>query len=82
VGNKPHSTQGRNAMTKKQFVFRPVGMDIFDRRPHQPKEGTVVVKCQPAGTPKNGTMGHCFVEDAETGEFYGLVLVKSLQPVA
>ena len=69
-------------MSKKQFVFSPVGLDIFDRRPNQPKAGTVVVKCQPAGAPKNGTMGHCFVEDAETGKFYGLVLLNSLKEVS
>lgn len=62
-----------------KFVFQPVGLDVFDRKPHQPQPGTVVVKTQPPGTPPNGTMGHCFVEDAETGEFYGLVLVNSLQ---
>jgi hypothetical protein len=69
------------AQSKKRYVFEPVGWDIFDRRAHQPEPGTIVVKTQPFGAPKNGTMGHCFVEDAETGEFYGLVLVNSLQPV-
>ena len=64
----------------KKYIYQPVGLDIFDARPHQPKAGTLVVKCQPAGTPKNGTMGHCFIADAETDEFYGLVLVKSLVP--
>jgi len=64
---------------KARFVFTPVGFDLFDRRPHHPKPGTVVVKVQPFGCPKNGTMGHAYVEDAETGEFYGLVLLNSLQ---
>jgi hypothetical protein len=27
-------------------------------------------------------MGHCFVEDAETGKFYGLVLLNSLKEVS
>lgn len=63
---------------KARFVFEPVGFDVFDRRPNQPKPGTVVVKVQPFGCPRNGTMGHCFVEDAATGEFYGLVLLNSL----
>lgn len=31
------------------------------------------------GCPRNGTMGHTYVEDAETGEFYGLVLLASLK---
>jgi hypothetical protein len=60
------------------FTFQPVGFDIFDRRENQPEPGTLVVKTQPAGCPRNGTMGHCFVADAETGAFYGLVLTASL----
>lgn len=63
---------------KKVYEFRPVGADVFDRRPHQPAPGTRVVKTQPAGCPRNGTMGHCYVADATTGRFYGLVLVNSL----
>jgi hypothetical protein len=63
----------------KVFTFQPVGFDLFDRRAHQPEPGTRVVKTQPFGTPKNGTMGHCYVEDAETGQFYGLVLLASLR---
>lgn len=66
---------------KKVYVFQPIGMDLFDRRPHQPKPGTRVVLTQPGlGAPRNGTMGHVYVEDAETGQFYGLVLKNSLQP--
>lgn len=67
-------------MSKRTYVFEPVGVDVFDRRKNQPEPGTRVVKTQPAGCPKNGTMGHCFVEDAETGKFYGLVLQNSLKP--
>ena len=65
-------------MAKKVFTFEPVGFDLFDRRAHQPARGARVVKTQPSGCPKNGTMGHCYVEDAETGQFYGLVLLNSL----
>jgi len=64
--------------TGRIFTFTPVGLDIWDARPNHPAPGTRVRKCQPPGTPRNGTMGHCFVEDAETGEFYGLVLLASL----
>ncbi len=63
------------------YEFVPTGWDVFDRRENQPHPGTLVRKCQPAGCPKNGTMGHCFVEDADTGDFYGLVLVASLRRV-
>lgn len=56
-------------------------MDIFDARKYQPARGTLVVKCSGGVcAPKNGTMGHCYVKDAVTGAFYGLVLVKSLVP--
>ena len=64
------------------YRFEPVGMDAWDRRAHQPEPGARVVKTQPAGCPKNGTMGHCFVKDAETGAFYGLVLLASLKEEA
>lgn len=66
----------------KMYKYEPVGMDVFDARKHQPKRGTVVVKCSGgSGAPKNGTMSHCYVKDATTDEFYGLVLEKSLVPV-
>lgn len=61
------------------YEYRPVGWDAFDPRTSlQP--GDRVIKTQPAGCPRNGTMGHCFVADAETGQFIGLVLVNSLRP--
>jgi len=68
-------------MKRTTFEFRPVGLDVWDRRPNQPAPGTHVVKVQPAGCPRNGTMGHCFVSDAASGVFYGLVLVSSLRRV-
>ncbi len=61
------------------YVFEPVGFDVFDAHRGQPAPGARVVKTQPFGTPKNGTMGHVYVKDAETGEFYGLVLAASLR---
>lgn len=66
--------------TKRETLYRftPVGFDAFDRRPHQPAAGDLVVKTQPTGCPRNGTMGHCYVKDADTGEFRGLVLIGSL----
>ena len=66
-------------MSAARYVFRPVGLDVWDARAHQPAPGTIVVKTQPAGCPRNGTMGHTYVADARTGEFYGLVLTNSLQ---
>ena len=63
------------------YRFEPVGWDVFDRRAHQANPGDLVVKTQVPGCPPNGTMGHCYVKDAETGEFRGLVLVNSLVKV-
>jgi hypothetical protein len=71
----------RNEMASKTeavFEFHPVGVDLWDRRSHQPEPGARVVKTQPYGCPRNGTMGHCYVKDAETGVFHGLVLLSSL----
>lgn len=66
------------AKRKRVYEFDPVGFDLFTRGPNRPKPGTLVVKTQPFGCPKNGTMGHTYVKDAESGEFYGLVLTASL----
>jgi hypothetical protein len=61
-------------------VFTPAGLDVWDARPHQPKPGQKVRIVQPRSVPRNGTMGHVYVEDAETGNFHGLVLKSSLLP--
>lgn len=60
-------------------TFDPVGWDLF--RPHAgtPAKDQRVRVVQPSGCPRNGTMGHCYVEDAETGAFCGLVLINSLR---
>lgn len=68
-------------MSAAVYEFQPVGMDVWDRGRLAPERGTRVVKTQPAGCPRNGTMGHCYIADAETGAFYGLVLVNSLKRV-
>lgn len=61
------------------YVFDPVGLDLYDPKPFHPAKGARVVKTQPRGCPKNGTMGFCYVADAESGKFYGLVLLNSLK---
>lgn len=63
------------------YRFEAKGWDRFDRGSHTPQDGTLVKKCQPVGCPPNGTMGHCFVCDATTGKFFGLVYTASLAPV-
>lgn len=71
-----------SARKVRVFRFEPVGSDRWDRKKHQPEPGTEVVKTQPYGTPRNGTFGYCYVQDAESGVFYGLVLENSLEPTA
>jgi hypothetical protein len=67
----------------RRYLFDPAGMDRWDQRASHPPTGTLVVKTQPHGCPPNGTMGHCFIADAEDpGRFYGLVLENSLQRVS
>jgi hypothetical protein len=63
-------------MAKRAYTYEPVGFDLWERK--GPANGTRVVKTQPAGCPRNGTMGHTYIADAETGEFYGLRLLNSL----
>ncbi len=67
-------------MRTTRYTFNPAGFDVFDRRASQPETGTLVVKTKVYGAPPNGTCGHCYVKDAETGQFYGLVLTASLTP--
>jgi len=42
--------------------------------------GADVQKVQPHGTPRNGAMGMCFVQLADSGEFIGQVSESSLTP--
>lgn len=63
--------------TRKRF--EPVGLDVWDARANTPERGEVVTVVQPYGCPRNGTMGHCYVEGPSKG--LALVLVASLQPV-
>lgn len=64
-------------MNRAVYQLMPVGMDRTDARvmPHQ---GAEVQKIQPFGCPPNGTMGCCYVQIAESGEFIGLVSQASL----
>jgi hypothetical protein len=66
---------------KRVYKFEACGWDRFAPHANTPADGTLVRKCQPTGCPPNGTMGHCFVADVD-GNFLGLVLLSSLQPVS
>ena len=74
------STYVKPKATGRVFRFEPVGWDLFAPTGNV-EPGTLVRKTQPAGCPRNGTMGHTFIEDAETGDFLGLVLLASLAKV-
>ncbi len=74
------------AKRSKRFVYKPVGMDRWDGPGARERlgpilaKGDVVVKVQPHGCPRNGTMGQCYVGHPETGDFIGMVNLASLQP--
>lgn len=65
---------------KRRYAYNPVGMDAWDPKAHHPSPGTHVVLSEQSGV---GTRaGHFrYVENAETGEFHGMVLKSSLVPV-
>jgi hypothetical protein len=61
------------------YTLKPAGLlDRSDRRVTR-HTGTHVQKVQPYGTPRNGVMGMCFIQNAETGELIGQVSEASLQ---
>jgi hypothetical protein len=62
------------------YTLQPVG--LLDRSSERitNHNGEPVQKVQPPGTPRNGVMGMCFVQHAETGEFIGQVCETSLKP--
>lgn len=61
--------------------YVPVGLDLWQAAERECfRSGELVTVVQPGyGCPRNGTMGHCFVESATSGP--RLVLVNSLQPI-
>jgi hypothetical protein len=59
------------------WKWKPVGMDIYDGH-FTLLVGTEVRVIQPYGCPKNGTMGHCYIE-TKSGQFLGLVCINSLE---
>lgn len=65
----------------RKYRFEAVGFDRAEREAGRllPEDGELVVKTQPYGCPKNGTMGHAYISSLD-GEFYGLVLEASLRP--
>lgn len=68
------------AKRSKVYEFHPVLFDRISPPAKRISAGTLVVKIQPHGCPKNGTMGMCYIGDKDTGEFIGMVCVNSLVP--
>lgn len=68
------------AKTAKRYRFEATASDLYDRRNYTPEDGAIVIKTQPFGVPKNGTMGQCYIADLD-GNFIGMVDVRSLVPV-
>ena len=70
----------RNPYTKvgkARFIYEPAGYDRLEPQ-HRPEPGTIVVKVQPFGCPKNGTMRHCYIAPVENMSNYVLVQEASL----
>jgi hypothetical protein len=66
---------------RRVYQYEPVLWDLIDPKTTLLR-GDKVVKIQPYGCPRNGTMGHCFVGDPETEQFIGLVHQNSLVRVS
>lgn len=61
------------------YTLAPVGtLDLASPR-ITGHTGADVQKVQPPGTPRNGAMGMCFVQHAQTGDFIGQVCLSSLK---
>jgi hypothetical protein len=65
------------SQNRQTFYLCPVGYDLQDSRVMAHKEAEVHI-IQPAGCPKNGTMGCVYVQTARSGQFIGLVSRASL----
>lgn len=63
---------------KREYTYVPVGLDMFQGSPYGPLPGDTVVKVQPFGCPKNGTMGHAYAAPVDNPDNYRLVLLGSL----
>lgn len=71
----------KRAIVGKTYIYQAVGMDVWDARTSL-KNGDLVTVTNLRGAPRANTMGHCYVNYADTQNFAGLVLVASLQPVS
>ncbi len=71
--------KGQTIDYRQDYLYEPVGLDLFDAKPHQPEPGTEVRPIRPPyGCPNPVAMGMIYVQDAESSEFRGLVNIASL----
>jgi hypothetical protein len=61
------------------YTFHPLGIDVWHRRTYSATPGQHVRVINLPGAPKCNTMGQCHIEDANTGDFLGMVSTASLQ---
>lgn len=61
------------------FEYQPVGMDAYDPKDFHPKPGDAVRYSNKSGVGQ-AKGPYRYVENAETGEFHGMVLRSSLKP--
>lgn len=66
---------------KRRYAYQPVGMDAWEPKASHPKPGTQVVFSNQGGVGGHRAGGFRYVENAQTGEFHGMVLKSSLVPV-
>jgi hypothetical protein len=65
---------------KRRYAFQPTGMDAMSPRADLPPAGTHVVLSDQSGVGRvSGPFR--YIENADTGEFHGMVLKSSLVPV-
>lgn len=69
-----------SAKKATKYRFEPVGLDKFSPTGANVSPGQIVVKTQPSGCPKNGTMGQTYVANLD-GEFLGMVALASLTKI-
>ena len=65
----------------KFYVYNPCAWDILDPPIGNPQVGDRVVVVNKCGCPPANTMGHCYINFVNSGEFAGLVHTSSLDHV-
>lgn len=64
------------------YRFEACLLDVIDARDNTPERGQIVRVINCHGCPPANAMGHCYVANAVTGEFIGLVCTASLEPAS